>query len=142
MSTEEDTPYQESASRRTKKPGSASRRGKPQGRSGPPRRTKALRFDELTDVQNACLEAAQEAAHSHARDSLICAADVVAHVTRVLDLGETATIARPISRAQASRALQQLCVWKILQREPRCSRGWGQGWYPVYYTLHEQTGRA
>ena len=141
MSTEEDTPYQGSASRQRKKPGTVSRRGKTPGRSASPRQTK-LRFDELTDVQNACLEAAQEAAHSHTRDSLICAADVVAHVTRSLDAGETVTIARSISRAQASRALRQLCAWKILQREPRDSRGWGQGWYPVYYTLNNKVARA
>jgi hypothetical protein len=129
----ENTPYQGSAS---------SRRKKTPSRSVASRQAKPLRFDELTDVQNACLEAAQEAAHSHTRDSLICAADVVAHVTRLIDLGETATIARPISRAQASRALQQLCAWKILQRETRDSRGWGQGWYPVYYTLNDKTALA
>jgi hypothetical protein len=37
-------------------------------------------------------------------------------VTRLLDLDETATIARPISRAQASRALQQLYGWEIATR--------------------------
>lgn len=137
-----DTPYQGSASGQRKKPGTDSRREKTPSRSVASRQAKSLRFDELTDVQNVCLEAAQEAAHSHTRDALICATDVVAHVTRLLDLGETATIARPISRAQASRALQQLCAWKILQREPRASRGWGQGWYPVYYTLNDKAARA
>ena len=138
MSAEEDTLYQGktqgSTLRRRKSQG---KRGKSQDRSTPPRQTQSLHFDELTDVQSACLEAAQRAARNHTRDTLICAADVVTHVTRLLDLGETATIARPISRTQASRALQQLCAWRILQREPQ-----GQGGYPSYYTLNEKTGRA
>lgn len=91
---------------------------------------------ELTDVQNACLEAAQAAVTTS--NSLINADDVVAHVTRELDLGNTATIARPLSRTQASRALQKLCAWKILRREPRGSRGWGRGWHPSYYALNKK----
>lgn len=64
---------------------------------------------ELNNAQNACLEAAQDAVTTHDRSSLINADDVVAHVTRELDLGNTAMNARPLSRAQASRALGLLC---------------------------------
>lgn len=93
------------------------------------------RIDELTDVQNACLEAAQEVMNDPNRSSLISADDVVAHVIRELNHDRTATIARLVSKGQVSRALRQLQTWKILHREPRDSRGWGLGWYPVYYSL-------
>ena len=70
--------------------------------------------NELTAAQNACLEAAEEEAAEEAfvakdRSGLVSARDVVVHVSRALANGETATIAGPISRAQASRALRQLC---------------------------------
>jgi len=107
------------------------------GTRGELRGRPALKIDELTDVQNACLEAAQEAAIATDRSSLINADDVVAHVTKALDHGGTATIARLVSRAQASRALQQLNAWKILRREPRSSQGWGRGWHPAFYALNE-----
>lgn len=93
--------------------------------------------DELTDAQNACLEAAQEAAADRDRSGVVSAGDVVAHVARAIARGETATIAHPISKAHAGRALRQLCDWGILRREPRSSLGWGRGWEAVYYALKE-----
>jgi len=90
---------------------------------------------ELTDVQNACLEAVQEASRDPKRSSLISADDAVAYVEGLLGHEEVSTISRPISKSQASRALQQLCAWGLLRREPRSSRGWGQGWEVSYYAL-------
>jgi hypothetical protein len=86
-----------------------------------------LKVHDLTDVQNACLEAAQEI-------GVVSASEVVRYVDGLLDRCEIATIARPITKAEASRGLQSLCLWGILQREPRSSAGWGQGWHASFYT--------
>ena len=88
--------------------------------------------DELTDIQNVCIEAAQEDKDGH----MVCADDVVKYVNGLLDRDETATIARPVTKTQVSRTLQELHSWGIMQREPRGSWGWGHGWQPSYYTMH------
>jgi hypothetical protein len=87
-------------------------------------------MDESTDIQNACVEAAQET-----EGGMVCADDVVKYVNSLLDKDETATIARPISKSQVSRTLQKLHNWGIMKREPRGSWGWGQGWQPSYYVI-------
>jgi predicted transcriptional regulator len=90
-------------------------------------RTK-IKTSVLTDIQNACLEAAQESTMR-----CVSTSDVVWYVDSLVASGETATIARCITKAQASRALQSLHAMGVLKREPRASAGWGQGWWPSVY---------
>ncbi len=85
---------------------------------------------ELTDIENACLEAAQES-----KVGLVSADDVVGYVEVLLMRNETATIARPVSKAQVSRTLRKLHDHGILHRQPRGSLGWGQGWEASYYSI-------
>jgi hypothetical protein len=84
----------------------------------------------LSDIQNACIEAAQESKHI-----VVTASDVVDYVEDLWYRDEGATINRRITKVQASRALQGLHNMGIFERQPRASAGWGNGWWPSVYRL-------
>lgn len=88
-------------------------------------------YDEMTDIQNACVEVGQE-------EGIFTVPMVVDHVRRSVDNDDTATIARYVTEGQVKRAIATLRSWGIVRSLPRASRGWGQGWHIGAYQLLER----
>lgn len=82
---------------------------------------------ELTAEENIVLECAQEADRKPSvRSGMIDADDVVAYA------GDNEIA---MTKNRATTLLSRLTGWGMLRREPRASRGWGQGWHAVKYSL-------
>ena len=75
---------------------------------------------ELTDNENLCLEAAQE-------QGTVYADDVCTYVYQ--------SYGHEWPKAKATRLLCRLTKLGILERLPRVSAGWGQGWHPSAYKV-------
>src|SRR4051812_31182197 len=79
---------------------------------------------ELTDDENLALEALQE------RGPVVYADTVVQYVWRAHD--------RIWSHGKALRIISRLVNLSLVDRLPRASLGWGQGWEPGAYRLRKE----